>query len=235
MLHGVTTDGGMGFCHGALPLLLPSGYHGPLVVALDSNVLIDFQEHGNVLLNGGVPAGLDEQYARDLAGLADLVNLWLLRDIRFVVTASSLTDAKRITLRFLERRLPAVEAIAESLAFQLGDWNHPAPSEYQPRPVGDDSGLPDGADRDLVLEAQGLGAHVFLTRDRLVINRVSLTGPAMAVESPSWLAAVLGAANAQPFSGGTCGTAACPYVDWTLPAPDMGKWGGLLSIFGGGE
>ena len=137
MLHGVTIDGGMGFCHGAFPSLLPWGYHGPLVVALDSNVLIDFQEHGNVLLNGEVPAGLDKQYAGDLAGLADLLNLWLLRDIRFVVTASSLTDAKRITLRFLDRRLPAVEAIAESLAFQLGDWNHPAPPEYQPRPVGD--------------------------------------------------------------------------------------------------
>lgn len=111
MLHGVTTDGGIGFCHGALPSLLPSGYHGPLVVALDSNVLIDLQEHGNVLLSGEVPAGLDEQYTGDLAGLTDLLNLWLLRDIRFVVTASSLTDAKRITLRFLDRRLPAVEAI----------------------------------------------------------------------------------------------------------------------------
>jgi hypothetical protein len=57
----------------------------------------------------------------------------------------------------------------------------------------------------------------------------------MAVASPSWLAAVLGAAYAQPFSGGTCSSAACPYVGWSMPAPDMGKWGGLLSIFGGGE
>jgi hypothetical protein len=234
MLHGVTVDGGMGFCHGALPSLLPWGYHGPLVVALDSNVLIDFQVHGNVLLNGEVPAGIDERYAGDLAGLADLVNLWLLRDIRFIVTASSLTDAKRTTLRFLDRRLHAVEAISESLAFQLGDWNHPAPSD-QPGRLGDDTGLPDGADRDLVLEAQALGAHVFLTRDRPVLDRVSLTGPAMAVASPSWLAAVLGTAYAQPFSGGTCGSAACPYADWSMPAPDMGKWGALLSIFGGGE
>ena len=76
---------------------------------------------------------------------------------------------------------------------------------------------------------------MFLTRDRLVINRVSLTGPAMAVGSPSWLAAVLGAAYAQPFSGGTCGSAACPYAGWPMPAPDMGKWGGLLAIFGGRE
>ena len=47
VLHEVTYDGGMGFCHDALPGLLPEGYHGPLVVALDSNALIDLQHHGN--------------------------------------------------------------------------------------------------------------------------------------------------------------------------------------------
>lgn len=36
MLHEVTYEGGMGFCHKALPSVLPYGYHGPLVVALDS-------------------------------------------------------------------------------------------------------------------------------------------------------------------------------------------------------
>ena len=93
MLHEVTTDGGMGFCHHVLPAVLPSGYHGPLVVALDSNTLIDLQQHGNLLPKGEAREGLDEAYADDLSGLADLLNLWLLRDIRFVVTPRSLTDA----------------------------------------------------------------------------------------------------------------------------------------------
>lgn len=100
MLHDVAADGGMGFCHGALPSLLPCGYHGPLVVALDSNALIDLQEHGNLLLNGHVPAEVDAQYARELAGPSDILNLWLLRDIRFVVTPRSLTDAERIASGF---------------------------------------------------------------------------------------------------------------------------------------
>lgn len=52
-------------------------------------------------------------YAENLAGLTDLLNLWLLRDIRFVVTPRSLTDAKKVTQQFLDRRLPAVEAIAK--------------------------------------------------------------------------------------------------------------------------
>lgn len=233
MLHEPTEDGGLGFCYPALCNLLPLGYHGPLVVALDSSILIDLQQHGRLLLEDDLPDVADD-YAEDLAGLANLVNLWLLRDIRFVVTPRSLTDAKKVTQRFLDRRLPAVEAIAASLAFQLGDWSAPAPSRGEPpAPVGDETGLPNGADRDLVLEAQAVGAHVFLTRDRRVLDRVALTGPALAVVTPRALVMELVEAGVEPFSGGTCSAESCPYGGWPLPAPDTGKWGGLLSIFNG--
>lgn len=233
MLHEVTEDGGLGFCHAALPGLLPLGYHGPLVVALDSNVLIDLQQYGDLLLNDELPE-LEDSYAEDLAGLTDLLNLWLLRDIRFVVTPRSLTDAKKVTERFLDRRLPAVEAIEASLAFQLGDWTATAPSHADaPAPVGQETGLPAGADRDLVLEAQAVGAHVFLTRDRLVLDRVALSSPAMAVLAPRALADQLVGAGVQLFFGGTCSVEECPYGAWSFPAPDTGKWGGLLSIFAG--
>lgn len=234
MLHDVTANGGVGFCHGALPSLLPWGYHGPLVVALDSNALIDLQEHGNLLLNGDVPVEVDPQYARDLAGLAGILNLWLIRDIRFVVTPRSLTDAKRMSQRFLDGRLPAVQAIAESLAFQLGDWMYSPPSERVERRLGAETGLPSGADRDLVLEAQAIGAHVFLTRDQLVLKRVSLSGPRMAVASPAWLNGELVSAGVRLFLGGMCDGDACPYRASML-APDMGKWSGLLSILGGSD
>jgi len=231
MLHEVTEGGGMGFCHTALPGLLPSGYHGPLVVALDSNVLIDIQQHGGELLND-TPPDVDDAYGADLAGLSDLLNLWLLRDIRFVLTPRSLTDAKHVTQSFLDRRVPSVDAIAASLAFQLGDWTVSPPSTGDaPGAIGDETGLPHGADRDLVLEAQAVGAHAFLTRDRLVLERVRLTGPSMAVIPPRRMAYELVGAGVTPFFGGTCGTRDCPYGDWSMPAPDMGKWGGLLSIF----
>lgn len=236
MLHEVTLDGGLGFCSQALPSLLPAGYHGPLVVALDSNVLIDLQQHGTALMNDEpLPDEVeaDTVYVEELNGLADLLNVWLLRDIRFVVTPRSKTDAKKVSERFLERRLPSIEALAESLAFQLGDWTVPLPSEGPtPTPVGDENGLPEGADRDLVLEGQAIGAHVFLTRDRLVLERTLLVGPQMVLLSPAGLAASLTAAGIQLFMGGTCGGDGCPYTGWPLPAPDMGKWGGLLSILG---
>lgn len=235
MLHEVTSEGGIGFCQEALPGLLPAGYHGPLVVALDSNTLIDLQHHGAALLNDGpLPANVerDAAYVRELAALADLINLWLIRDIRFVVTPRSLTDAKKVTQRFLYRRLPAVDAIAESLAFQFGDWTIAAPSKhsgFQAR--GEETGLPGGPDRDLVLEAQAVGAHAFLTRDGEVLEKTSLSGPTLAVILPSGLTRALDGAGVQPFFGGTCAQVGCPYDGWSLPAPDMGKWGGLLSMF----
>lgn len=55
MLHEVTADGGVGFCQAALPDLLAPGYHRPLVVALDSHVLIDLQQYGAALPNDEQP------------------------------------------------------------------------------------------------------------------------------------------------------------------------------------
>jgi hypothetical protein len=236
VLHEVTADGGLGFCHEALPGLLMPGYHGPLVIALDSDALIDLQQHGNALMNDNpLPdrVAADEAYAAELFGLTDLLNLWLLRDIRFVVTPRSKTDAKKVTERFLERRLPAIDALADSLAFQISNWTTPAPSHgATPAPVGVETGLSDGADRELLLEAQAVGAHVFLTRDQLVLQRAVLSGPAMAVTSPRALANELITAGVQPFCGGTCGADGCPYDDWPYLAPDTGKWRGLLSVLG---
>jgi hypothetical protein len=205
-----------------------------LVVAVDSNVLIDLQQHGAALINDEPlpdPVAADVAYARELSGLADLLNLWLLRDIRFVVTPRSKTDAKKVTERFLERRLPLINSLADSLAFQVGNWSVPAPSHGpSPPPVGEVTGLPDGADRDLVLEAQAVGAHVFLTRDRLVLERAELAGLPMALLPPQGLMAELLAGGVQPLFGGRCDCDGCPYGDWPLLAPDMGKWSGLLSV-----
>jgi len=60
-----------------VPNLLLPGYHGPLVVALDSNALIDLQQHGAALLNDEpLPMRVvaDDAYSSELVGLADLLN-----------------------------------------------------------------------------------------------------------------------------------------------------------------
>lgn len=51
VLDEVTADGGFGFSHDAFPALPPPDYHGRLVVALDSNVLIDVQRYGAELID----------------------------------------------------------------------------------------------------------------------------------------------------------------------------------------
>lgn len=231
-LHEVTAEGGLGFCQPALGSVLPDDYHGPLVVALDSSVLIDLRTHGDALLDDKHPGDVDDAYAEELQGLGDLLNLWLLRDIRFVVTPRSLTDLRGDSTSRRERRRLDVEAVAETLAFQYGEWTALAPSaqavSFRPE---DESGLPVSADKDLVLEAQAVGAHAFLTGDRKILRRATLRGRPLWVTSPSRLQSLLDGAGVTPFGGGTCDGRECPYGAWDLPAPDMGKWGALLSIF----
>lgn len=232
MLHEVTAEGGLGFCADALPELLAPEYHGPLAVALDSNILIDLREHGTALLNGEQLNTTPADYAEELHALGALIDLWLIRDIRFLVTPRSLTDAKRMTERFIQTRIPAVEGIAEALAFQSGDWVNPAPSyDAVPPFPGEESGLPDNADRRLILEAQAFGAHVFLTRDREVLEKTQLNGPRLAVASPITVMTSLENAGVTHFGGGTCEKNECPYREHDLPAPDFGKWAPLMGLF----
>jgi hypothetical protein len=229
MLNEVTLDGGLGFCHEAVPTLLPAGYHGPLIVALDSNILIDLEQHGEALINGQ-DLGVQGRYGEQLSAIGAILEMWMLRDIRFIVTPRLRTDAKRPSAKVLSKRGVAIAALAESLAFQLGDWTVPPPSERRLAPVGAVAGLPAGADRDLLLEAHAVGAHVFLTRDDQVIKCAKVTGPAPRIMRPKELADAL--SGVQLFVGGLCSSGGeCPYADFMFFVPDTGKWRGLLSVF----
>jgi hypothetical protein len=231
VLHRVTDEGGLGFCHAAVPAILPAGYHGPLVVALDSSILIDLQEHGRALVDGEAPYG-DAEYQEELGALGLLIDMWLLRDIRFIATPRSRTDAKRMTERFIATRGPAIDALAESLAFQYGDRTVAVPSDFEDLfPRGEIRGLPDSADRDLVAEAQSVGAHVFLTRDHAILDKAVVTGAGLAIMAPTSLAGALTHAGIDIFRGGLCEGHGCPFSTFDVPGPDMGKWSGLFSLF----
>lgn len=231
MLHTPTAEGGLGFCGARLPAFLPQEYHGPLVVALDSSILIDLQQHGIEILDG--EASIDEpRYAAELDSLGQLIDLWLLRDIRLIVTPRSYTDAKKVTEQFTSRREPTIQALAKSLAYQWGDWLGLSPSEWADlEPYEYVKGLPDSADRDLVAEAVAVGAHVFLTRDDKLIGKVRIPERNLFACLPSALVKGLRVANVTRFSGGLCKEPACPYHSFDAPGPDIGKWGGLLAIF----
>lgn len=230
MLYEATADGGLGFCHAATPELLPFGYHGPLVIAFDSNVLIDLQQHGAKLINDA-DLEVGDGYEEQLMALGTILDIWMLRDIRFIVTPRSRTDAKRLSKLFLATREPAIDALADSLAFQFGDWTVAPPSDRRVAPVGGVTGIPKGADMDLLVEAQAVGAHVFLTRDERVLTSAVLTGPALRIMGPTEVADELVCTGTNLFEGGLCLTNDCPYAKFSLPVPDLGKWGGILSLF----
>ena len=96
MLHEVTADGGLGFCHAAVPELLPVGYHGPLVLAFDSNVLIDLQEHGGNLLNGE-DLTVGEGYEEQLLALGTILDIWMLRYLKHLGYNVKIPDYRTIS------------------------------------------------------------------------------------------------------------------------------------------
>ena len=69
----------------------------------------------------------------------------------------------------------------------------------------------------------------------LVTSRCSrplpLTGPVLRILRPTDLADELVLGGVQLFAGGQCLAEDCPYAAFSIPAPDLGKWGGLLSLF----
>ncbi|MDO5676802.1 MAG: hypothetical protein Q4G35_04760 [Propionibacteriaceae bacterium] len=189
-------------------------------------MLIDFQKHGNGLMDDDVRVS-EARYAEELNCLGSLLDLWMLRDIRFVTTRRAGTDAKRGMTGFQD----VIEGLAEAIAFQYADWGFPAPSRSDPNSVGDERGLPDGADRDLLLEAQAVGAHVFLTRDHKVLRRAAMTGPRLRIAAPSGLVEELHRSGVTMLGGGLCSEPDCPHALTTPLLPDIGKWGPLLACF----
>lgn len=143
---------------------------GPLWVAWDTNLLIDYFNHGVQLWNGdSLPDEVGEA-GEELEGLQVVMSLWVIRDIRFRIPEGVLDDSKRKPLS-PERRARRLHAWKEfELALQLvADEEHGMPAPTNPV-VGDlDDRLrtvPQGNDRRLVEEAVRSGMHVFMTCDK---------------------------------------------------------------------
>ena len=233
-------DGGDGFCYDVDRTLFTDKAlaDGPLLVALDTVILIDLAEHGSDLVGDlDLPSGLDGKHASDLDGLGFLLDVWLMRDIRFVPLKRSLTDFKRNSSEErVQNRYRYLAALDNSLAFQTQDWDRSAleepiptnrPSSVEPELTKED--IPGDADRDLITEAVARRVDVFLTRDDRLLAANSLPAITLHVVSPNHLAEWLKHLNITHFAGGHVPHDACLY-DGGLPAPDMGKWVDLLTL-----
>lgn len=237
-------SGGQGYCYdfdrglfaGAEGLL-----DGPLVIALDSNVLIDIESHGMELFDDNLGDSIPQKSRSNLIALADLLEAWLVRDIRFIVVPPTREDFKRTPtpdrLRSRDRFFSAVE---EALTFQLDDWGEAedrlawtrepdlAVAQALMR-------VPDDLDRAMVEGAWACGADVFLTQDRRLLSAMkSFPEGFPNVCSPADLSARLFAASSLASAVGptwlTSGTVSHSDCHWAggLPFGDTGKWGKLL-------
>lgn len=149
---------------------------GPLHVAWDTNLLIDYFEHGRALWEGDcLPELAAAEVGEELEALQLIISLWVFRDIRFHILRRVLRDAKgELAAERVEDRRRAFEEFEAALS--LGEPDEEAPSRDGLLILRDAEvqraleRLPAGTDRELVHDAIQVGVHVFLTRDKGVLK-----------------------------------------------------------------
>lgn len=155
---------------------------GPVRVAWDTNLLIDYFEHGQAIWEGAsLPASVPGSYGEELEGLQIVLAIWILYDIRFYILRSTLRDARRVlSARRLEQRLQAFHEFASAVSFVAGrdDTREPPPLVLPDTELRAAlSAVPGGNDRRLVEECVRQHLHVFLTRDAKVLKARSALRP----------------------------------------------------------
>jgi hypothetical protein len=183
-----------------------SGRHGrgPLQVAWDTNLLVDYFDHGSLLWEGeALTQLLPTQQGEELEGLQLVVSLWVLRDMRFHILPGVIDDSKRKPLLASRRRqrLNAWEEFCAALALVededgYGDAVPPADLSRGELSIAL-SHVPAGNDRELVGDAVARGMHVFMTCDKGILKARSNLAPfGLLLASPLDLLEELGAAGA---------------------------------------
>lgn len=195
---------GPGFDYAACPHLFAGrrGY-GPLDVVLDTNLLIDYFQHGRALWEGESLVGELGEYGEELEALQLIVAVWVIRELRFHVLPRVLVDAKRkLSRERFAERANALENFAAALQL-VGSEVDEEPVSSHARSLNGNAGFlrvlgrVPGEDRPFVADAVELDAHVFLTRDRGVLAcRQALRPFGLLIASPGDLLEQLAASGA---------------------------------------
>jgi hypothetical protein len=171
-----TSEGGGFQCETCPEVFSGREGYGALRVAWDTNVLIDYAKYGELIweddeFNPPIPEG---RYREQLIALSELMNLWMLRDIRIRMPFRQIDDARRrLEDKTLDLRLWQLEqfhAAFSCISLDTAIDDNVRAFETLP---GESSN--DDWDKTLVEEAIATGCHVFLTRDRRLKRRL---GPA---------------------------------------------------------
>jgi hypothetical protein len=159
-----------------------TGY-GPLRVAWDTDILIDWRDFGRFLLSDDehltgdehLPANLDAAHMEDLVALGQVMNrVWCTRDMRIHPLRRQLRDVGRYHGErrqvLMDERTRQLDEVASALwCVGLGrDLRRPV--ARLPARLRYATWMAKSQDRALVEEAIASGCHVFLTRDRKVLR-----------------------------------------------------------------
>lgn len=224
--HFVYEDGPELFCgrHG----------HGPLLIAWDTNLLIDYFQYGKQLWSGRALTGSDSSHSEQLEALQLIIALWVVRDIRMIVLPATVTDARRGRIRLdRQQRRAAAFGLFTAAITLVGAENAPPPPPplTLPRRTLEVTlrSVPDGADRILVGQAVRAGAQVFLTCDRKVLKAAPRLRPfGLAIASPQELLELVAAAG-----GFWCLQDPHAHLHW--PLPDLHRVTLLTGAIAAGE
>ena len=190
---------------------------GPLRIAWDTNVLIDYAIHGQAMWDDEQPFAPDggRKHVEELHALHAVMQLWLIRDVRLHVFRAQVDDAKR---RLSDERRRERERQIDEIASALYCLGHETVD-----PTDEDAAVTSGfldwmtpsTDRDLVEAAITAGCHVFLTRDEddILRHAGTLGSYWLAALSPSQLIDRLAAAGELGFAS---------YGSMVMP--DSHKW-----------
>ncbi len=150
---------------------------GPLEIAWDTNLLIDYFQYGRLLWDGlPLPDSIGGEHGEELEGLQLIISLWVLRDIRFHILRRTIWDSKRKPLSEDQRRRreAAWHEFCAAISLMTDEESEPsassAGSAANVQPEEALSRLPEGNDRQLVADAYAQGAHVFMTCDKRVLS-----------------------------------------------------------------
>jgi hypothetical protein len=203
---------------------------GPLNIVWDTNLLIDYFQHGHAMwspdaewLSHRVPG----THGEELEALQVVMALWVVRDIRCHVLPRTLTDARsKLSDSRLRDRERAFSRFASAIAYVGGPEQDPGPPgglELPPRALERIlCRIPAGGDRDLVAASLRAGMHVFLTMDKRVLRETAaLRTLGLRLASPGDLLEMLAESGALH-----CLVDPQKYLRW--PAPDQARVHELL-------
>ncbi|AZS42343.1 hypothetical protein CVS54_03706 [Microbacterium oxydans] len=187
--------------HQARHLFLGRSGRGPLHVAWDTNLLLDYFDHGAALWdNESLAERCPGEYGEELEALQVIISLWVVRDIRFHILEGTIADSRTpLSDERRARRRQAWREFCDALALVADDESLRIDTLLLPRSALQNAlaMVPAGNDRRLVAEAVQSRLHVFLTRDKGVLAAKEALRPfGLLIMSPGDLLEALAAAGA---------------------------------------